>query len=433
MERKIMEDLCSWKNKKSRKPLILQGARQVGKTWIMKEFGKRYYKNVAYINLDENEQMKKSFDVDFDVKRIIEDITIVSGEKIEPEETLIIIDEVQESPKAITALKYFCENASEYHIIVAGSFLGVAMHKGISYPVGKVNILTMYPLSYYEFLLACGEDDLAKYVNKAENNKNQVFREKYIRYLKLYYYVGGMPEAVSCYVDDKDINEVRNIQKEIVSLYEKDFSKHIDNKSELERTRMVWDSIPLQLAKENKKFFFGQIKKGARSAQYEVSIQWLIDCGLCYKVHMVSKPAMPLKSYKEPQAYKLFMIDVGLLGAMSDLDINSILGDDELFVEFKGALTEQYVLQQIISTTEMVPYYYSNTNSRNEIDFLMQIKSDIVPIEVKAEENLKSKSLKAYIDKYDPKYAIRFSMKDYIKQEVIINIPLWNISAIGEI
>lgn len=428
-----MEDLCSWKNKKSRKPLILQGARQVGKTWIMKEFGKRYYKNVAYINLDENEQMKKSFDVDFDVKRIIEDITIVSGEKIEPEETLIIIDEVQESPKAITALKYFCENASEYHIIVAGSFLGVAMHKGISYPVGKVNILTMYPLSYYEFLLACGEDDLAKYVNKAENNKNQVFREKYIRYLKLYYYVGGMPEAVSCYVDDKDINEVRNIQKEIVSLYEKDFSKHIDNKSELERTRMVWDSIPLQLAKENKKFFFGQIKKGARSAQYEVSIQWLIDCGLCYKVHMVSKPAMPLKSYKEPQAYKLFMIDVGLLGAMSDLDINSILGDDELFVEFKGALTEQYVLQQIISTTEMVPYYYSNTNSRNEIDFLMQIKSDIVPIEVKAEENLKSKSLKAYIDKYDPKYAIRFSMKDYIKQEVIINIPLWNISAIGEI
>ena len=433
MERKIMEDLCSWKNKKSRKPLILQGARQVGKTWIMKEFGKRYYKNVAYINLDENEQMKKSFDVDFDVKRIIEDITIVSGEKIEPEETLIIIDEVQESPKAITALKYFCENASEYHIIVAGSFLGVAMHKGISYPVGKVNILTMYPLSYYEFLLACGEDDLAKYVNKAENNKNQVFREKYIRYLKLYYYVGGMPEAVSCYVDDKDINEVRNIQKEIVSLYEKDFSKHIDNKSELERTRMVWDSIPLQLAKENKKFFFGQIKKGARSAQYEVSIQWLIDCGLCYKVHMVNKPAMPLKSYKEPQAYKLFMIDVGLLGAMSDLDINSILGDDELFVEFKGALTEQYVLQQIISTTEMVPYYYSNTNSRNEIDFLMQIKSDIVPIEVKAEENLKSKSLKAYIDKYDPKYAIRFSMKDYIKQEVIINIPLWNISAIGEI
>lgn len=428
-----MEDLCSWKNKKSRKPLILQGARQVGKTWIMKEFGKRYYKNVAYINLDENEQMKKSFDVDFDVKRIIEDITIVSGEKIEPEETLIIIDEVQESPKAITALKYFCENASEYHIIVAGSFLGVAMHKGISYPVGKVNILTMYPLSYYEFLLACGEDDLAKYVNKADNNKNQVFREKYIRYLKLYYYVGGMPEAVSCYVDDKNINEVRNIQKEIVSLYEKDFSKHIDNKSELERTRMVWDSIPLQLAKENKKFFFGQIKKGARSAQYEVSIQWLIDCGLCYKVHMVSKPAMPLKSYKEPQAYKLFMIDVGLLGAMSDLDINSILGDDELFVEFKGALTEQYVLQQIISTTEMVPYYYSNTNSRNEIDFLMQIKSDIVPIEVKAEENLKSKSLKAYIDKYDPKYAIRFSMKDYIKQEVIINIPLWNISAIGEI
>lgn len=432
MERSIMKSLEVWKNKKNRKPLILQGARQVGKTWVMKEFGDRYYKSVAYVNLDANVSIKNSFEIDYDVARIIEDIEIETKTKIIPEETLIILDEIQEVPKAITALKYFCENAPQYHIIVAGSFLGVAINKGTSYPVGKVNILKLYPMSFVEFLCANGEEQLAQYAKNYESDKNITFKEKYIRYLKSYYFVGGMPEAVKSFVENKDYGEVRAIQNEILTLYENDFSKHIDNRSELERTRMVWNSIPVQLAKENKKFFFGQIKKGARSAEYEISIQWLIDCGLLYKVYCVNKPGMPLKSYRELNAYKLFTLDVGLLGAMSELDVKSLLEGNRVFVEFKGAMSEQYVLQQLL-TTEYTPYYYSNEQSRNEIDFLIQMNSDIVPIEVKAEENVHSKSLRAFMDKFKSEYAIRFSMNNYIKQNKIINIPLWNVSGINKI
>lgn len=431
MERSIMKSLEVWKNKKNRKPLILQGARQVGKTWVMKEFGDRYYKSVAYVNLDANVSIKNSFEIDYDVARIIEDIEIETKTKIIPEETLIILDEIQEVPKAITALKYFCENAPQYHIIVAGSFLGVAINKGTSYPVGKVNILKLYPMSFVEFLCANGEEQLAQYAKNYESDKNITFKEKYIRYLKSYYFVGGMPEAVKSFVENKDYGEVRAIQNEILTLYENDFSKHIDNRSELERTRMVWNSIPVQLAKENKKFFFGQIKKGARSAEYEISIQWLIDCGLLYKVYCVNKPGMPLKSYRELNAYKLFTLDVGLLGAMSELDVKSLLEGNRVFVEFKGAMSEQYVLQQLL-TTEYTPYYYSNEQSRNEIDFLIQVNSDIVPIEVKAEENVHSKSLRAFMDKFKSEYAIRFSMNNYIKQNKIINIPLWNVSGIDK-
>lgn len=431
MERSIMKSLEVWKNKKNRKPLILQGARQVGKTWVMKEFGDRYYKSVAYVNLDANVSIKNSFEIDYDVARIIEDIEIETKTKIIPEETLIILDEIQEVPKAITALKYFCENAPQYHIIVAGSFLGVAINKGTSYPVGKVNILKLYPMSFVEFLCANGEEQLAQYAKNYESDKNITFKEKYIRYLKSYYFVGGMPEAVKSFVENKDYGEVRAIQNEILTLYENDFSKHIDNRSELERTRMVWNSIPVQLAKENKKFFFGQIKKGARSAEYEISIQWLIDCGLLYKVYCVNKPGMPLKSYRELNAYKLFTLDVGLLGAMSELDVKSLLEGNRVFVEFKGAMSEQYVLQQLL-TTEYTPYYYSNEQSRNEIDFLIQVNSDIVPIEVKAEENVYSKSLRAFMDKFKSEYAIRFSMNNYIKQNKIINIPLWNVSGIDK-
>lgn len=431
MERSIMKSLEVWKNKKNRKPLILQGARQVGKTWVMKEFGDRYYKSVAYVNLDANVSIKNSFEIDYDVARIIEDIEIETKTKIIPEETLIILDEIQEVPKAITALKYFCENAPQYHIIVAGSFLGVAINKGTSYPVGKVNILKLYPMSFVEFLCANGEEQLAQYAKNYESDKNITFKEKYIRYLKSYYLVGGMPEAVKSFVENKDYGEVRAIQNEILTLYENDFSKHIDNRSELERTRMVWNSIPVQLAKENKKFFFGQIKKGARSAEYEISIQWLIDCGLLYKVYCVNKPGMPLKSYRELNAYKLFTLDVGLLGAMSELDVKSLLEGNRVFVEFKGAMSEQYVLQQLL-TTEYTPYYYSNEQSRNEIDFLIQVNSDIVPIEVKAEENVYSKSLRAFMDKFKSEYAIRFSMNNYIKQNKIINIPLWNVSGIDK-
>ena len=432
MKRTIMNELLIWKSKSNRKPLILQGARQVGKTWIMKEFGQQYYKYVAYVNMEHNIHMEESFKKDFDVERILEDIGIETNVKIIPGETLIILDEVQEIPLALSCLKYFYENKPEYHLIVAGSLLGVAMNKGISYPVGKVNLMTLYPLSFKEFLEALGEDKLAEFVDKPLSDKNIAFREKYIGYLKKYYYIGGMPEAVLTYIQEKDYSEVRAVQKEILRLYENDFSKHIDNKTELERTRMVWNSIPMQLAKENKKFFFGKIKKGARSSDFEVSIQWLIDCGLIYKVYCVKKPGMPLKAYTEFSAYKLFMLDVGLLGAMSELDAVSLLEGNQIFVEFKGAMAEQYVHQQIVSITPYVPYYYSNVKSRNEIDFLLQIKSFIVPIEVKAEENLRSKSLKAFVDKFESKPAIRLSMSGYREQDWLINIPLWNVSGLTD-
>lgn len=427
-----MKDLVSWKNKSNRKPLILQGARQVGKTWIMKEFGRQNYKYVAYVNMDHNAHMQESFTKDFDVNRILEDIGIETHTKIIAGETLIILDEIQEIPLALSSLKYFCENAPEYHIIAAGSLLGVALHKGISYPVGKVNLMTMYPLSYKEFLEAIGEQKLAECVNQLHFDKHQTFREKYIACLKKYYYIGGMPEAVMTYIQEKDYDEVRNVQKTILHLYESDFSKHIESKTELERTRMVWNSVPMQLAKENKKFFFGKIRKGARSAEFEVSIQWLIDCGLLHKVYCVEKPGMPLKAYTDFSSYKLFMLDVGLLGAMSDLDSESLLEGNRIFTEFKGALAEQYVHQQIVCTTPYIPYYYSNQKSRNEIDFLLQIKSNVIPIEVKAEENLRSKSLRAYVDKFEPAYAIRVSMGGYREQDWLINIPLWGVSALGK-
>ena len=433
MNRTIMKDLIAWKNKPNRKPLILQGARQVGKTWIMKEFGQQYYKYVAYVNMDHNVHMQESFEKDFDVERIIEDIGIETGTKIIKGETLIILDEVQEVPLALSCLKYFCENAPDYHVIAAGSLLGVAMHKGISYPVGKVNLLTMYPMSYKEFLEAVGEENLVEYVDEVTSDKNVTFRDRYIGCLKKYYYIGGMPEVVMSYIREKDYSEVRSVQKEILKLYESDFSKHIENKTELERTRMVWNAIPMQLAKENKKFFFGQIKKGARSGDFEVAIQWLMDCGLIYKVFCVNKPGMPLKAYADFSAYKLFMIDVGLLGAMADLEATSLLEGNRVFVEFKGALAEQYVHQQIISATEYTPYYYSNVQSRNEIDFLLQVKSDIIPVEVKAEENLRSKSLKAYVEKFNPLHSIRLSMNDYREQDWLTNIPLWNISGIANL
>lgn len=430
MERTIMEALVKWKRKSNRKPLILQGARQVGKTWVMKEFARRHYTYMAYINMDHNLHMAESFKKDFDVQRILEDIGIESHTKILPEETLIIFDEVQEIPEALSCLKYFCENAPQYHVIAAGSLLGVAQHKGISYPVGKVNLLNMFPLSFKEFLFALGEENLASYIGNPQSDKVSTFRDKYIELLKKYYYIGGMPEAVITYLNGRDYDEVREFQKNILTLYENDFSKHIDSKTQLERTRMVWNSLPVQLAKENRKFFFGQIKKGARSKDFEVSIQWLLDCGLIYKVFAVEKPGMPLKAYTDFSAYKLFLADVGLLGAMSDLDAESLLEGSRILTEFKGALTEQYVLQELVSTTEYTPYYYSNPKSRNEIDFLIQKKSEVIPIEVKAEENLQSKSLRAFVDKFHPRYAVRTSMSDYRDQEWLRNIPLWNISSL---
>ena len=428
MKRYAMDKLVYWKNKRNRKPLILKGARQVGKTWLMKEFGKKCFKNTAYINFDSDVRMRRIFEDDYDIQRIIRMINIETGERIIPEETLIIFDEVQEAPRAISSLKYFCENAPEYAVVSAGSLLGVAIHEGVSFPVGKVESLNMYPMSFREFLTAMGEEALADIIEEKDYQALNTFSDKYINWLKLYYFVGGMPEAVNDYAECGDVTSVRDIQKQILELYENDFSKHTPN-DELARIRMVWNSIPLQLAKENKKFFFGQIRKGARAKNFELAIEWLQDCGLAGKVYRVEKPGIPLKAYTDFSAFKIYLLDVGLLGAMSDLDARSILEKNELFTEFKGALTEQYVYQQIISETEYTPYYFS-ASSHTEIDFLIQKEGQVIPLEVKAEENVKAKSLKAYFNKYNPPYAVRTSMMDYRKEEWMVNIPLYAISSL---
>ena len=429
MERDLMEQLIYWKNKKNRKPLILKGARQVGKTWIMKEFGKIYYKYTAYINFDNNERMTEIFQSDYDIERILMAINIETGVKLIPSETLIIFDEIQEAPRELASLKYFYENAPEYSIIAAGSLLGVAIHKGVSFPVGKVDSLELNPLSYKEFLKAVGEDGLCKLLQSKNYSMISSFKNKYIEWLKKYYYIGGMPEVVSSFVENKDFYEVRYLQKQIIDMYEDDFSKHT-SENELPRIRMVWNSIPMQLAKENKKFFFGKIKEGARAKDFEIAIEWLLDCGLIKKVYKVNKPFMPLKAYMDFSSFKLYLLDIGLLGALSDLDAKTILEGNSIFTEFKGALTEQYVLQQLLADTSYKPYYFTESKSEGEIDFIIQKGSQIVPIEVKAEENLKAKSLKVYCEKYQPAEAIRTSMSDYREQSWLTNIPLYCISNI---
>ena len=424
MFRFAMKKLQNWKEKDNRKPLIIMGARQVGKTWLMKEFGKSFYKKVAYVSFYNNKRMNDVFQVDFDIKRILMNLNIETGVAITPEDTLIILDEIQEAPKVLESLKYFCEEASEYHIVAAGSLLGVAIHDGVSYPVGKVDILDLYPFNFREFLFAMDEGALSEALDTKDYTLIDNFSDKYLFWLKNYYYVGGMPAVVDAFRMHKDYGEVRQIQNDIVRQYEGDFGKHIDSHT-LPRIRMVWDSIPIQLAKENKKFFFGQIKKGARSSEYEIAIQWLIDCGLVYKVSRVNEPHMPLKAYKSMNAYKLFVIDVGLLGAMSELEAESILEGNDIFIEFKGALSEQYVLQQLISDTEYTPYYYGTEKATFEQDFLIQKGKNIIPIEVKAETNIHSQSLRAYCDKYHPERAVRFSALKYMNQEWMENIPLY--------
>lgn len=424
MQRFAMDDLLKWKERASRKPLVIMGARQVGKTWLMKEFGKKYYEKTAYISFYNNRRMKDVFDVDFDIERIIMNLNIESGVTITPGNTLIILDEIQNVPKVLESLKYFCEEAPEYHVVAAGSLLGVAIHEGISYPVGKVDMLDLYPLNFREFLCAMGEEALSDALNTKDYPLIDIFSEKYLFWLKNYYYTGGMPAVVEAFRVEKDYAEVRRIQSEIVRQYEGDFGKHIDAKT-LPRIRMVWDSIPMQLAKENKKFFFGQIKKGARSTDFEIAIQWLLDCGLVYKVNRVNEPHMPLKAYMNMSAYKLFMLDVGLLGALSELPAETILEGNDIFIGFKGALTEQYVLQQLISDTDYTPYYYGTDKATFEQDFLIQKERNIVPIEVKAETNIHSQSLKAYCDKFHPEEAVRFSTLKYKKQEWMVNIPLY--------
>ena len=423
MHRLFLEKLEKWKNKPNRKPLIIRGARQVGKTWIMKEFGRQYFEKVVYISFDNNEHMKNVFDMDFDVERIISALKIESKTQIEPQNTLLIFDEIQEVPKALTALKYFYENAPEYVIVAAGSLLGVALHEGTNFPVGKVEFLNLYPLNFREFLLAIGEEELAQVLKSGDYAIMNAFGSKYADLLRKYYYVGGMPEVVQTYVDTDDLDEVRALQKGLLQYYANDFSKHAPTEV-VPRIQMVWNSIPMQLAKENRKFVYGAIREGARAKDFELAIQWLSDCGLIHKGYRVKKPGMPLISYMDMNSFKMYLLDVGLLAAQSNLDARTLLEKNAVLEEFKGALTEQYIAQELAACGEEL-YYYSTDNSSGEIDFVIQKGVDIIPIEVKAEENLQAKSLRCFCEKYKPRVAIRSSMSGYREQEWMVNIPLY--------
>ncbi len=426
MRRKLLEQLKEWKIKGSRKPLIIRGARQVGKTWLMKEFACTEYEKCAYINFENDLQLKSLFLQDFDINRILLSIQVATGVKPEPGNTLIVFDEIQEAERAITSLKYFCENAPEYHIIAAGSLLGIALHQNTSFPVGKVEFLDLYPLTFTEFLQAMGEDALVDLQQQKQWDLITVFKTKYIQLLRQYYYVGGMPEVVVNYSQNRDFNEVRQIQQQILDSYEQDFSKHAPT-DVVPRIRMVWNSIPSQLARENKKFVYGLVKQGARAKDFELALAWLMDCGLVHKVSRVSKPAMPLKAYEDFGAFKLFILDTGLLAAMTNLDVKTLLDGNELFEEFKGALSEQYVLQQLVANKHVSLYYWSAEKSTAEIDFLIQCRDIIVPIEVKSAENLQAKSLRSFVYKFQPKIAIRSSMSDFREEEWLTNLPLYSV------
>ena len=432
MYRFAIENLYKWKESKYRKPLIIEGARQVGKTWLMKEFGKNAYKDTVYINFDANSRMAELFSVDMNPQRIILGIELYAGRKIDPENTLLIFDEVQEVPKALSSLKYFYEDAPQYHIICAGSLLGIALHSGTSFPVGKVNFLKLYPLSFKEFLMATRNERFAELLSQHDYEMITAFKQTYIDALKHYYFVGGMPEAVLHFSENQDFNEVREIQRRILDAYEQDFSKHAPNEI-VPKIRMLWNSIPSQLAKENKKFIYGLVREGGRAKDYETAIMWLSDCGLVHKVSRVNTPNLPLKAYEDLKAFKLFIVDVGLLGCMTGLHQRTLLDGNDLFVEFKGALTEQYVLQQLKTIDKLNVYYYTNERGSCEIDFLIDNGEAVVPVEVKAEVNLRAKSLRTYRDKYNPEVSVRTSMADYKEEEWLINLPLYAIDEICSI
>jgi len=425
MKRYALEKLIAWKNSKKRKPLIVRGARQVGKTWLMKELGAQYFKNMAYVNFDNNERMKTLFEGDYDIDRLIEGLQLETNEKINPQATLIVFDEVQEIPKALSSLKYFYENAPEYAIIAGGSLLGVALHKGTSFPVGKVDFCNLYPLCFREFLEGIGEENLVELLRKKDWKLIAAFKTKLIDLLRKYYYIGGMPEAVAEYAESRDYAEVRRIHEQILFTYEQDFSKHAPV-NVVPRIRSIWNSVPAQLSRENKKFSPGIVQKGSRLNDYELALQWLLDCGLLYKVKQVSKPSVPLVSY-ETNFFKIFIHDIGLLGAKSELDVKTLLEGNRIFEEFKGALTEQYVLQEMVSN-EITPFYWSSSGTA-EVDFVFKYGPDVFPLGVKAEENLQSKSLKVYYEKYKPPVALRTSMKDYREEGWLSNIPLYAIGA----
>ena len=429
MYRIAIEKLYKWKESKHRKPLVMEGARQVGKTWLMKEFGSKAYNDTVYINFDSNSRMAELFASDLNVDRLIMGIELYAGKKIRPDNTLLIFDEVQEVPKALSSLKYFYENVPQYHIVCAGSLLGIALHEGTSFPVGKVDFLSLYPLSFKEFLMATAGERFAELLAEQDYEMITAFKQTYIDALKQYYFVGGMPEAVQSFADEKDFNEVRAIQKRILAAYEQDFSKHAPIEI-VPKIRMIWNSIPSQLAKENKKFIYGLVREGGRAKEYETAIMWLCDCGLVHKVSRVNAAGIPLKAYEDLKAFKLFIVDVGLLGCMTGLRQRTLLDGNDLFAEFKGALTEQYVCQQLKTIDDLGIYYYTNDRGSCEVDFIVDTGECIVPVEVKAEVNLKAKSLKTYREKFNPEISIRISMADYKAEEWLVNLPLYAVEEI---
>jgi predicted AAA+ superfamily ATPase len=428
MERKNIVDLQKWQKKPDRKPLVLHGARQVGKTWLLKEFGRRSYKNVAYINFEANERMAALFSSNLDTGRLLTGLRIESGCPIEPNSTLIIFDEVQANPRALTSLKYFAENAPAYHIAAAGSLLGIAMHAGTSFPVGKAEFLDLYPLSFEEFLWALGEPELPELIRRRDWQLLESFRDKLIDYLKYYNCVGGMPECVSNFAATKDLNKIREIQGRLLDAYEQDFSKYAEP-AVVPRIRAVWNSIPSQLAREQRKFTYGLVHIGARSREYELAIQWLCDAGLLHKVYRVSSPGIPLRAYQEDNAFKLFMVDTGLLAAHAHIPMRTMLRGSDLFEEAKGALTEQYVAQELQLRDDVDVFYWSSDTSRAEVDFLIQCGESVYPLEVKAAENLQAKSLRVYRDKFSPPRCYRTSLSSYREENWLTNIPLYALAA----
>jgi len=432
MKRKAYEGLLKWKSSKSRKPLLIKGARQVGKTWLMKEFGTNKYESVAYINFEKSTQLADLFEADFDIPRILRSIQLITGIIPKPGETLIIFDEIQSVKRGLLSLKYFLEDAPEYHIIAAGSLLGLSIHKNDSFPVGKVDFLELYPLSFEEFTLAMGKKSLLDALHGQEWELVKAFKSNYTELLKQYYYTGGMPEVVRSFIQNNDYNEVREIQNSILESYNNDFSKHPPLEI-VPRIKLIWNAIPSQLAKENRKFIYGAVKSGGRAKEFEVAIMWLEDAGLIHKISRVSNASLPLNGFADIGAFKLFMVDVGLLGAKSGLDAKTIIEGNSIFGQYKGALTEQYVLQQLKCSEGIETYYWSPEQGTAEVDFLIQAKGKVIPIEVKAEENLKAKSLKSFKDKFHPELSIRTSMSDFRKEETLTNLPLYGISLINSI
>ena len=431
MQRTAIKKLKEWKDEKDHKPLIIEGARQVGKTWLMKEFGKQCYEQVVYLHFDNNPELAAVFEHDYKIPRLIEAFEILSGIKINPDNTLIIFDEVQECPRALTSLKYFNENAPEYDIVAAGSLLGLIHHEGTGFPVGKVSFLNLYPMDFFEFATALGEERFIELIEKKDFQMIKIFNNEFEKLVKMYCYIGGMPEVVQDFINNRDYKRVREIQKTILASYENDFSKHVPANT-VEKIRMLWQTIPSQLAKENKKFIYSAIKTGARAKEYELALLWLKDAGLVYQVNRIKKPDLPLIAYQDFEAFKLFVVDVGLLSALTNLDVKTILEKTQIFEEFKGAIAEQYVYQQLKSADDDMPiYYWSNDSSRSEIDFVVQLDGYVIPVEVKAEKNLKAKSLKNFIQEYKSEKSVRTSLADYkLNDNNLYDIPLY---AIGNI